>query len=494
MPNPCALSSASFLHDLGKSPCVGLPAANYTAVCEQIASGLTSPESVVYWPGSEEYTLAVTHFAASNSEAAACSIAPASPEDVGEILRVVASTSTPFAVKGGGHNTTPGSSSTKGVHIAMQRFSDITYHGEEQLADVGAGLDWGEVYTDLQQYNVTVAGGRDYGVGVGGLSLIGGWSWLTQAHGLTVDNIVGYQLVLPNGDLTEVTEEDQPDLFFALKGGGNNFGIVTRFTMRTYPQGPMWGGQLAYSGAQLELFIDAMLDFQQQTDPKAAVLSGYRIQSSGQAAMLAVVYYNAPNPPPGIFDKFLAIPTIVNSVVAGRTLSSFIQTYAPPKRTGKRIFAEGTHALGYTANMMRQIYLDTEATAKKIAPFSGVNVDATFFPLLGDAFKSNDFETAWPPNRDLVLLPSYVQAQFDDAAHDQVIRDELVRLRAKWRELAIAEGQYPASTDQRYEYTASAGPNTTLEEIYGPNVARLREIKHDVDPDNVMGLAGGFKF
>lgn len=151
----------------------------------------------------------------------------------------------------------------------MQRFSDITYHGEEQLADVGAGLDWGEVYTgmvsssrdcgrwaltfdliDLQQYNVTVAGGRDYGVGVGGLSLIGGtwasfpsvgyivssistfsfvgWSWLTQAHGLTVDNIVGYELVLPNGDLTEVTEEDQPDLFFALK---------VRLSSHSYVQG-----------------------------------------------------------------------------------------------------------------------------------------------------------------------------------------------------------------------------------------------------------------
>lgn len=98
----------------------------------------------------------------------------------------------------------------------MFRFSEVNYNNATQTADVGSGLIWDNVYAALEPFGVNVVGGRVTGVGVAGFSLGGGYSWLTNQYGLTVDNIVGYELVLPNGTVTTV-DASVPDLFFALK-------------------------------------------------------------------------------------------------------------------------------------------------------------------------------------------------------------------------------------------------------------------------------------
>jgi FAD/FMN-containing dehydrogenase len=143
-------------------------------------------------------------------------------------------------IKSGGHASNPGYSSTTGVQISMARFNTTVFNRASMTATVGSGLLWEQVLGALQPYNVSVVGGRSTGVGVGGFLLGGGeqfffvgqwayaerqsgYSWLSNQHGLGVDNIVGYELVLPNGDITQVTESHHPDLFFALKGGFNNY-------------------------------------------------------------------------------------------------------------------------------------------------------------------------------------------------------------------------------------------------------------------------------
>lgn len=109
-------------------------------------------------------------------------------------MKLIGQYRVPFAAKGGGHTMNPHFSSTNGVHISMTRFQKIVYHESNQTVDVGAGLVWNDVYERLDPYNVTVVGGRFFGVGVAGLVLGGGYSWKSNQYGLSIDNVYEYEV------------------------------------------------------------------------------------------------------------------------------------------------------------------------------------------------------------------------------------------------------------------------------------------------------------
>jgi len=109
-------------------------------------------------------------------------------------MKLIGQYRVPFAAKGGGHTMNPHFSSTNGVHISMTRFQKIVYHESNQTVDVGAGLVWNDVYERRDPYNVTVVGGRFFGVGVGGLVLGGGYSWKSNQYGLSIDNVYEYEV------------------------------------------------------------------------------------------------------------------------------------------------------------------------------------------------------------------------------------------------------------------------------------------------------------
>ncbi|KAK0184507.1 hypothetical protein F5146DRAFT_1170401 [Armillaria mellea] len=275
--------------------------------CQSIADGVSSATDVHY-PGSLSYVADNEHYTVSGSQISRCSVEPGSAEDVGVILTILGKTKTPFGVKGGGHSANRGFSSTSGVQIAMTRFNEVTYDPTTQTAVIGAGNLWENVYEVLNAQGVNVLGGRVTGVGVAGFTLGGGYSYLSNQYGLAIDNVVTYELVAPNATVVTVTEESDPDLFFSLKGGFNNYGIVTRFTLKAYPQGPVWGGVVSYNSTYISAFNAAAVKFcSEVTDPKAAMVMTY-IYAGGQVSLSGIMFYDGPTPPDGIFDNFLAIP------------------------------------------------------------------------------------------------------------------------------------------------------------------------------------------
>ncbi|CAE7227093.1 unnamed protein product [Rhizoctonia solani] len=195
----------------------------YTPVCETIEASVSNKTDVYYFLH-PLYIKGNMHWASSSNENSACVVEPATPEDVSKILQIVANTSTPFGIRSGGHATNPGFSSTTGVQIALFKFSEVTYHpapaaadGSVGTVDIGSGLLWDSVYAALEPLGVNVVGGRVTGVGVGGFTLGGGYSWLSNQYGLTIDTVTAFEVVLPNGTITTATETTNPDLFFGLK-------------------------------------------------------------------------------------------------------------------------------------------------------------------------------------------------------------------------------------------------------------------------------------
>ncbi|KAI0291679.1 hypothetical protein BC826DRAFT_469243 [Russula brevipes] len=175
-------------------------------ICNRIKRAI-SGSSEVFFPPAPQYFSDIYHTAPSSSQVSTCSAEPGSIEDVSKILNILGSSRTPFAVKGGGHSTNPGFSSTSGVQIAMSRFNHTKVDFAEETVEIGAGLIRDQVYVALNSTGVNVVGGRVPDTW---------WGIFHRQHGLTVDNVVGYELVLPNGTSINVTPKDS-DLWFALR-------------------------------------------------------------------------------------------------------------------------------------------------------------------------------------------------------------------------------------------------------------------------------------
>ena len=154
-----------------------------------------------------------------------------SVEDVRSAVRWAADQSVPIAVRGGGHSawgSVPG-----GLTLDMAAFTDIEVEGT--VVSVGGGATWGHVASVLSDHDLGISSGDTASVGVGGLTLGGGIGWMVRAWGLAADQLVGAQVVTASGDVVEVTDAAHPELMWALRGGGGNFGVVTRFDFRAHP-------------------------------------------------------------------------------------------------------------------------------------------------------------------------------------------------------------------------------------------------------------------
>ncbi|KAF3764432.1 FAD-binding domain-containing protein [Cryphonectria parasitica EP155] len=189
-------------------------------------------------------------------------VLPRTTEEVS--LAVKALVGTPdcqFAIRSGGHMCSPGASGIEnGIGIDLGLLAKITYDAETKLASVQPAPRWLDVYKTLEKDGVMVAGGREGLVGVGGLLLGGGLSNHTCRVGLACDQVVNYEVVLADGSIVNANETTNEDLFRALKGGGNNFGIVTRFDIQTFPACDVWDGMLYHPKTETPAVIDALVN------------------------------------------------------------------------------------------------------------------------------------------------------------------------------------------------------------------------------------------
>jgi FAD/FMN-containing dehydrogenase len=143
------------------------------------------------------------------------------------------------AVRGGGHSVSGKAMSDGGLTIDLSGMRNVTVDAEQHLAHVDGGCLLGDVDAATAPYGLIVPAGIMSETGVPGLALGGGIGWFSRKHGLTCDQFVSLEVVLASGEVIEVSADQHPDLFWALRGGGGNFGVVTRFTFAARDFGPM---------------------------------------------------------------------------------------------------------------------------------------------------------------------------------------------------------------------------------------------------------------
>lgn len=221
-----------------------------------LQSHILTPQDPAYQIREDSY------FSNTAKSGPACIFLPESSEQVSTAVKALVAAKEAFAIRSGGHAPLNGSNDIKGgVTIDLSCLNNIQYDENSQLVTFGPGVRWKHVYQALEQYDRVVAGGREGETGVAGFLLGGGNTWFTAHKGFACDNVVSYQVVLADGRIITVKQDTHADLFRALKGGSNNLGIVTSFTMNTITYKNIWGGVTMMSKQYIPDVIRATVEF-----------------------------------------------------------------------------------------------------------------------------------------------------------------------------------------------------------------------------------------
>ncbi|KAI1086691.1 FAD binding domain-containing protein [Rostrohypoxylon terebratum] len=223
-----------------------------------------------------------------------------------------------IAIRSGGHGWPGSNNIADGVTIDLTMMNSSSYDKQTNLAGIQPGGRWGNVYTDLHQYGVTVTGGRDGDVGVGGFLLGGGNSFFSGRMGFGCDSVINFEVVLANGTIVNANNSTNPDLWRALKGGGSNFGIVTRFDMEAIPAKDIYYELRLLSNNYSDNVVDAVVGFADQNQSLAdnALVTFYAYNTSvSNDIYIGLIHVNTQGNGNSstTFDKLKTLPSMISA-------------------------------------------------------------------------------------------------------------------------------------------------------------------------------------
>ncbi|KAG8897041.1 hypothetical protein FRC00_004900 [Tulasnella sp. 408] len=407
---------------------------------------------------------------------------PSTFEDVAAAVRQAKSQGLDLSVRSGWHHT---ASITSSLVIDLSRhLNSITIDAENQLAYIQGGCRFSQIEREAIKYGLAVPAGACADVGVGGLTTGGGYGWLSGEHGLTLDNLVSATVVLANGDIVQASATQHPDLFWGIRGGGSNFGIVVEFVFKLHSQrSDVYTTTLTYAPSLLPIVIQQINRWTRKQTPNEAGRLIFSTDSQGKPAVVFIGFKNSgAKEGEAAFKGFVELGPLenVSGMIPYEKLNTMLDSYHVPG-----------HRLHWGLHLER---LDLKPFKKALEGFTNLLSE---HPEVASSFVSFEFyhydKIASVPTEATAFAhraPVYnalVTTQWEKAAFTAVAQAATRELadtiaRAASTDLATNIG-YPNYAD------GVAGQNKTdtySKLAFGANYERMQEVKKMYDPESVF--------
>jgi FAD/FMN-containing dehydrogenase len=377
-----------------------------------------------------------------------------------------------ICVRGGGHNVAGLAVADDAIMIDLAEMKDARVDPDARTVRAEGGLTWAELNDATARHGLAVTGGAVSTTGIAGLTLGGGLGWLMPKFGLAADNVLAVELVTADGEIREVTAESDPDLFWALRGGGGNFGIATAFTYRLHPLETVTGGLIAHpfeaATDLLRFYRDAIADASDDLEMFAALV--HAPDGSGtKLAALIVCHTGSPEQAEADLAPFKAwgSPLVVDvGPMPYPTMNTLLDAGFPADSLNYWL---SSFTRGITDEL---IDIVVERFATTPSPMNAV----VFEHFHGAVTRVPETETAVPHRQTgwNLLLPS---VWVDPAETEQNIA---------WTRATHAALSEHLLERRWLNYLGPDQGSGAVRAAYGPNWDRLVAVKRRIDPDNVF--------
>ena len=376
------------------------------------------------------------------------------------------------AVRGGGHSFPGHSVCDGGLVIDLSAMKGIRVDLRTRTAWAQAGVKWIEFDHETQAFGLATTGGTDADTGIAGLTLGGGLGWLSSKYGLTVDNLVSADVVTADGRLLTASAKENQDLFWGLRGGSGNFGVVTSFEYQLHAVGPtILGGMVAYPLGRAKEVLRFYRQFAKAAPDDVTTYAGFVTPPGGET--VAALFCCCCGP----LDKGEEVIRPLRSL--GSPVQDLLgpMPYVAQQRLFDGAFPAGSYyyaKAGSLADLTDEaIEVFAEYAATKPSPLSGVLVQT----VCGAASRVDSDATAFPHRR-LPYAPVIVSRWLDTATSEKNIG----WARDFWKALD------PLAGGGVYVNDLSHDDADRVRTAYGANYERLAALKKAYDPDNLFRL------
>jgi FAD/FMN-containing dehydrogenase len=375
------------------------------------------------------------------------------------------------AVRGGGHSFPGFSVCDGGLMIDLAPMKSVRVDPAARRVRAEPGVLWAELDREAEAFGLATPGGMISHTGIAGLTLGGGFGWIGRKHGLVIDNLISCDIVTAKGELVHASATENPDLFWALRGGGGNFGIVTSFEYQLHPQGLVMGGLIFFPQAQAQQVLRGYQEFMKTAPDEFGGVGALLMLPTGDKSVAISPFY-AGDPAEGmrLIEPLRKLGTVIMEQVGPMPYTVAQQLFNPGSVPHNRYYVRSNLNNGISDEAIEIL---REAFDRSPSPLNGMVLVA-----MGGAIARVPADATAYFHRDadynLSLIGSWL-TQAEDEPNIAWLRDLWDKLTPHLPNRVYVNELYDEGADR-------------VKAAYGSTFTRLQQLKQKYDPQNLFRL------